>query len=168
MWHVTRLLGAGHVPSTLLNQASRLPLTTELDFQKTAFLLPLDAVFCCSIVATQQLPQIMSLRGEPYSRCQIVCLIPERRCVRMAMKREWLLRDISQVDRLLERAADNIALQKQIVIDLAERGHAAMAIEARHLLATFQTLHKQHTDHRERLLRELATLEANGMLLAAE
>jgi hypothetical protein len=86
----------------------------------------------------------------------------------MAIKREWLLRDIRQVDRLLERAADNVALQKQIVTDLAERGHAAMAIEARRLLETFQTLHEQHTDHRERLVRELVALETNGMLLAAE
>ena len=86
----------------------------------------------------------------------------------MGVRRERLLTDIRQVDRLLERGAENIALQKRIISDLTDRGHASMAIEARKLLAHFQALQKQHMEHRGKLLHELDTLQNAGVLLAAE
>ena len=88
--------------------------------------------------------------------------------VSMALTRDQLLRDVKQVNRLLERGAENIALQKRIVTDLTNRGFAAYAIEARRLLAAFQTLQNQHFNHREKLLGELETLDHGGMRLAAE
>jgi hypothetical protein len=88
--------------------------------------------------------------------------------VSMAVTRDRLLRDIQQVNRLVERGAENIALQKRIVSDLTSRGHAAYAIEARRLLATFQTLQNQHLAHRESLLGEIEGLADGGVRLAAE
>ncbi len=88
--------------------------------------------------------------------------------ISMAVTPDQLLRDVKQVNRLLERGAENMALQKRIVADLTNRGLATYAIEARRLLATFQTLQNKHLEHREKLLGELEALNHGGMRLAAE
>lgn len=71
------------------------------------------------------------------------------------MNRDRLTKDLAMVDRDIARDAENIRKQQEVVAELTALGRASLVIEARELLAKFQTLQRMDVDRRARLAREL-------------